>query len=56
MQRQVSTWVKLALVSVLPALSGCSVTALQLQDYAISSAIQVVASIIVNSLITTTGG
>jgi hypothetical protein len=48
--------VKLALVSVRPALSGCAVTALQLQDYAISTAIRVVASMLVNSFLASTGG
>jgi hypothetical protein len=50
MRRQVSTWMKLLSVSAVLAFGGCGITTLQLQDFAISTAIQVIASAIVNSL------
>ncbi len=50
----------LNLTKVLPLLGllllgGCSVTSLQLQDYAISTAIEVISSIIVNTFAAATG-
>ena len=55
MRRPVLRLIGVLLLPGLLLLGGCSITSLQLQDYAISTAISVISSIIVNGFAAATG-